>query len=251
MRLAIFSDVHGNLAALEAVLSDISGLGVDGLLFAGDLCLVGPRPAECLERVKDIACPAVFGNTDEWLLNRQQAPDHLNNLATWTQAQLDEEQRTWLGELPFAHRVSPTDRPSNDLFIVHANPQDVNQLVFPPEDEQMIRYGRIRQSDSDLDIIFQDTESAIVAFGHLHIPFERNLDQIRLVNISSVSMPGDDDPRAKYGMFTWEGNKWTFERRKVAYDTAPEIMAYRQNKPPGWQNFVEQLTTEGFVAQRV
>ena len=64
MRVAVFSDVHGNLTALEAVLADIAAQAVDQIYFAGDLCLIGPRPAACLERVRSANIAAVYGNTN-------------------------------------------------------------------------------------------------------------------------------------------------------------------------------------------
>lgn len=251
MRLAVFSDVHGNLSTLEAVLDDIAGEPVDEIVFVGDLCLVGPRPAECLDRVRDLGCAAVYGNTDDWLLGRQQAPEHLAGLAEWTNAQLDASQRSWLEDIPFAYTVSAGEGSVDSLLIVHANPQDVNQLIFPPEDEQMARYGRIRQADSALDDLLSGVESSNVVFGHLHIPFIRARGQTRLFNISSLSMPGDGDPRAKYALFTWEGDRWSFERKYVSYNMAPEIAAYRANKPPGWQKFIDAINEHGFVPQKV
>lgn len=251
MRLAVFSDVHGNLSALEAVLVDIAEEQVDELLFVGDLCLVGPRPADCLDRVRDLGCLAVYGNTDDWLLGRQQAPNHLADLAEWTNAQLSACQRSWLDELPFAHTISPAANDADSLLIVHANPQDVNQLIFPPEDEQIARYGRVRQADSELGDLLAGVESNIIVYGHLHIPYIRSWGQKQLVNISSVSMPGDGDPRAKYGLFTWDGDSWSFERKYVSFDMAGEIAAYQTRMPTGWQNFVETIIAKGCVPQSV
>jgi predicted phosphodiesterase len=251
MRLAVFSDVHGNLSALAAILADITAQAPDEMVFAGDLCVFGPRPADCLERVRSAACPAVYGNTDEWLVGRQQAPERAGDMADWCLTQLDAGQLAWLGALPFAQRFTPTGNPADDLLIVHANPQDVNKIIFPPEDEQMRRYGRIRQSDAELDGLFQGTEAQAVAFGHLHIPFRRTWGHLSLVNISSVSIPGDSDPRAKYGLFAWDGGRWQFELHRVAFDIAPEITAFQNSRPPGWQRAVELFSSEGFIPQNV
>lgn len=251
MRIAIFSDVHGNLTGLEAVLDDISGRAVDEIVFAGDLCLVGPRPRNCLRRVLESDIHSIYGNTDDWILGRQQPPLPLAALSEWTLAQLSEGERAWLEALPFSHRISPTGRTEDDLLVVHANPQDVNQLIFPPEEEQLMRYGRVRQKDDQLDDLLAGTETAVLAFGHLHIPSERRCGQMRVINISSVSMPGDGDPRAKYGIFNWNGKAWSFERRVVAYETAAEVDAYRQARPPGWENIVGTLQSEGSYPQKV
>lgn len=249
MRVAVFSDVHGNLSALEAVLEDMAGLEVDMAVFAGDLCLVGPRPAECVARLQDWDGTAIYGNMDDWVLGRQQTPERLQALAAWTAAQLSDDQRAWLANLPFEQRFHPTARAVEDLLVVHANPQDVNQLIFPPEQEQVTRYGRVRQPDEALATILNGVEAAILAFGHLHVPSIRPWGAVQLVNISSVSMAGDGDARAKYGIFTWQDGAWAFERRFVSYMTEEERQAYLQHKPPGWESFVAQIEQQGFVSQ--
>ncbi len=251
MRVAIFSDVHGNLTALEAVLEQIGSRAVDETVFAGDLCLVGPRPAECLRRVQEARILSIYGNTDDWVLGRQAPPEKLSDLAQWTAAQLSESEQDWLDGLAFSQRFSPTGLAKDDLLVVHANPVDVNQLIFPPESEQMARYGRVRQTDEELTSQLSGCDAAVLAFGHLHIPSERSWQQLRLFNISSVSMPGDGDPRAKYGIFTWEGVAWSFERYAVDYDVRRELAAYERERPPGWEKFVETMEVEGCFPQRV
>jgi predicted phosphodiesterase len=251
MRVAVFSDVHGNLSALEAVLADIQAQAVDDIVFAGDLCLVGPRPAECLRRVRDAAIPSLYGNTDDWVLERQQPPERLAALARWTRAQLSDAEQAWLDGLPFARRIAPNDDPAQTLLVVHANPQDVNQIIFPPEAEQIARYGRIRQSDADLTPLLAELDVSTLAFGHLHIPNERRVAGVRLLNVSAVSMPGDGDPRARYGLLTWTRGGWRCERRAAAYAVTAEISAYAQARPPGWEAIVAALRAQGYFPQKV
>jgi len=251
MRIAVFSDVHGNLTALEAVLKDIAAKNVDQVVFAGDLCLVGPRPAACLRRIQESNVTNIFGNTDDWILERQTPPPHLTALSQWTLVQLSDSERSWLDGLAFSHHISPSDRIQDDLLIVHANPLDVNQLIFPSEEQQEARYGRIRQSDEELGALVATVEASVLAYGHLHVPGERLWNKLRLVNISSVSMPGDGDPRAKYGMFHWRNGTWLFERHYVSYDIAHEVEAYRQARPPGWEKIVDTVLSEGSYAQKV
>lgn len=253
MRVAIFSDVHGNLTALEAVLNDIATQQVDQVLFAGDLCLIGPRPAECLQWVKTARIASVYGNTDDWILRRQMPPERLQALCDWTLAQLSAVERAWLTAVPFSHRLSPTSNLTDDLLVVHANPYDVNQLVFPPESEQQVRYGQVRQTDGALAELLAGAvgTTAVIAYGHLHVPSIRQVNGVTLVNISSVNMAGDGDPRAKYGLLEWDGQQWHAQHRRVAWDAEAEIDAYRQAQPPGWENFVAQLEQHGTVPQNV
>lgn len=251
MRVAVFSDVHGNLTALEAVLADIEQQGADTAVFAGDLCFIGPRPSECLQLIRERGIPAIYGNTDEWILGRQEPPEPRQATADWTRDQLSDEQRAWLNALPFAIRYQQTSEAADALHIVHANPRDVNQIIFPPEQEQPTYYNQIRQPDSELEPLLAGLEAAVLAFGHLHIPSTRTWGNLRLANISSVNVPGDGDPRAKYGLFTWQGGQWALELRRVQYDIAAEVAAYRERRPPGWEAIVAAIQEEGFLAQRV
>lgn len=265
MRVAIFSDVHGNLTALEAVLADIDGReAVEAVIFAGDLCLFGPRPEACLrlirERDDEIAC--LYGNTDEWIdgppllsndieEEERQRRQRIHDIASWTRERLPPMDRAWLRELPFHRRISPTVSPQDDLFVVHANPKDVNQIIFPPEGMQQELYGRVRQADGELELLLDNLVTDVLAFGHLHVPFVRSWGGFTLANISSVSMPGDGDARAKYGLLTWEGGAWEVEHVYVAYDVEAEIEAFREHRPPGWEDSVKLLEEEGLIPQRV
>lgn len=211
MRTAIFSDVHGNLTALDAVLGDIKQQSPDLIIFAGDLCLFGPRPAECIDLIQAEAIAGIYGNqpplSPEMDRAEYEADQETKDIISWTRLQLTAAQRAWLRVLPFHRRISPTIQPKDDLFIVHANPYDVEQHIYPPEAKQKELYGEIRQPDNDPDLahMLRDLVCGILAFGHVHVPNIRQWQDTKLVNISSVSLAQDGDPRAKYGLFTWDG----------------------------------------------
>jgi predicted phosphodiesterase len=263
MRIAIFSDVHGNLPALEAVLADIAAQsGIDQLICAGDICLFGPEPAACLDKIRAAQLATVYGNTDQWLVRPPEVtPDmdeataarwsKIGNLAQWHQAQLGQARLAWLASRPFAIRISPTADPANELLITHANPLDVNQLVFPAEAEQERLYGRIRQPDHDLEPLLGQTTATMIAYGHLHVPGIREWQGKTLVNVSSVSLPGDGDSQAKYAILSWNGRHWSVAHRRVAYSVAPLSEAFRTHQPPDWETAVQQLVSTGLVAQVV
>jgi predicted phosphodiesterase len=265
MRIAVFSDVHGNLAALQAVLNHIDEQDppVDQIIFAGDLCLFGPRPSECLNLIERRQIGSVYGNTDEWIAQppviaddaspeEQQRWRHIQELCQWTAEQLGPMGLAWLRTLPFHRRVSPTVNASDDLLIVHANPLDVNQAIFPAEAEQKERYGRVRQPDNQLTPLLKDIATGMILYGHVHIPGIRQWQNITLVNVSSVSLPGDGDPRAKYALFTWTNETgWVVEHHRLDYPAAEEIEAFTERKPPGWETAVAKLKESGAIAQRI
>jgi predicted phosphodiesterase len=267
MRLAAFSDVHGNLTALQAVLADIEREGpFDEIVFAGDLCLFGPRPSACVATLRERGhVQTLVGNTDEWIVAPppidegleepvRQRRQHLHALAAWIRADLSAEADAWLNDLRgrFSRTYAPGDTPADRLLVVHANPRDLMGVIFPAESRQMELYGRMRQPDAELEPLFDGVEAGMVAFGHLHIPDVRPWRGKMLVNVSSVSIPGDGDGRAKYAVLTWQaGRGWAAEHRYVTHNPADEIAAFEQMRPPGWEESVRALHENGFVPQVV
>jgi predicted phosphodiesterase len=251
MRIAIFSDVHGNLTALEAVLQDIKRESLDLLVFAGDSCVFGSRPKECVQILRDERIACVPGNTDAWISNKPLLSDDIEaeerarresavTAAEWSWAKLDEPGRAWLRTLPFYRRFSPTVHPQDDLLVVHANPKDLEQPIHPPEKLQEELYGEVKQPDEALNPLLSDVAAGVVAFGHIHVPNIRRWRGLTLANISSVSLPMDGDTRAKYGLLTWD-NGWTIDLRRVPYDVDQEVELLTQLKPPKWRKLSRQL----------
>jgi predicted phosphodiesterase len=152
--------------------------------------------------------------------------------------------RAYLREIPFHRRVSPSVNPRDDLIIVHANPRDVEQPIFPNESLQQTIYNEIKQPDNDPDLrhLLSDLDTGIMAYGHVHIPNVRQWGDIKLANISSVSLPLDGDSRAKYGLLTWEdGQGWTIAHHYVDYDIEQERQLLSQVKPPDWESLGKRL----------
>jgi len=266
MRIAVFSDVHGNLSALQAVLEHIDQQpNLDKIVFAGDLCVFGPRPQACLDTVRERQIAAVVGNTDDWIRKPPPIMDDMDDseqmqrmrlqaVCRWTARQLDDTSLIWIDNLreSFQLRISPSSEHADDLLIVHANPTDLSQIIFPPLERQIELYGRIRQDDELLGSILGDVGVNSIVFGHLHIPSIRRWRNKQLVNISSVSLPGDGDPRAKYAVLTWEAaTGWSVEHFYITYSIKGEIEAFRKHQPPGWEENLRTLEEQGFVPQIV
>jgi predicted phosphodiesterase len=258
--------VHGNLSALEAVIHQIERIpSIDEIVFAGDLCLFGPRPQACLHLLRSKNISSIIGNTDEWIrqppsltgaldeaeLSRRQ---RLHDLSSWTEGRLDRDSIIWLDILrqQFSWESPGMSQRKERLLVFHANPVDLNRLVFPPLERQIELYGRIRQEDIELQPLFGDLEATTIAFGHLHIPSTRQWQGKTLVNVSSVSLPGDGDARAKFVVFDWDdAGGWSIERHFVEYPITDEIAAYRNNRPPGWRDSLDKLETLGYIPQVV
>lgn len=255
MRIAIYSDVHGNLTALQTVLVDIKKQAPDLIAFAGDMCWMGARPKACLELAKSETDIFVYGNTDEFIHSPRPLPDdasdeerqrweNFNQTAAWLREQLGPEHVGWLQRLPFSHRIGSTAVPADDLLIVHANPLNVNGVIYPTAEFQQEKLGEVQkaQGDEELRPLLESTSAGIIAFGHIHIPNVRHWGDMVLANISSVNLPGDGDKRAKYGLLTWrKGEGWTVEMRHVDYNLQQEREIISFVKPPNWQWLLTQM----------
>lgn len=255
MKAAIFSDVHGNLTALETVLTDIDRQAPDVIVFAGDLCLMGARPSACialLQSRKDIF--VIHGNTDlavgQVLMPPEDADaatktryQEFNLKSEWTRTQLSEDEYAWLRDMPFSLRISPTSNAGDDLLVVHANPKDVERPIMPTDEVQQQRFGKVNQNqpDEELEPLLADVTFGVMAYGHVHLPNIRQWRGVTLANISSVSLPMDADARAKYGVLTWADGRWHITHCAIEYNIAAEQTAVQQIEPPGWEWMVKSL----------
>ena len=207
MRIAVLSDIHGNLLALDACLADLESQGgADAIVVAGDLCLNGPKPKKVLQRLDEIGAACIRGNTDRYLSQESSAeefePAQAAQIA-WTRCEIGERWLSWLKELPFALR---TGEDENQLLIVHANLKSDDEHIWPDAEED------------DLQRLIGDEVATAIAFGHLHLPFVRIWRGKLLVNVSSAGLPKDGDPRAGYAIFTERDGGWQVKHRRVPFD---------------------------------
>jgi predicted phosphodiesterase len=209
MRIAIMSDIHGFDLALRAVLEDIDRLGpFDLIVAAGDLCEIGPRPDEVVRIIRARGIGAVSGNTDVELVEGARAGTETAELR-YAIDRLGPEGIAWLASLPFELRVSPPNGrgPSDDLLIVHANPRNLHDPLDPSlTDDELLR-------------IIGPVDAAMIAFGHIHICYTRQVGPYRLLDVSAVGNPKDGDLRCKWGIASWdqETHGWSAELRTVPY----------------------------------
>src|SRR6185503_3219730 len=135
MRIVIFSDVHGNIVALEAVLADIRRYAApDALFVAGDLVLLGPRPAETLALLRSLdGARFVKGNTDQYLIDYADDEQEV----AFARQQLSEDEIAFVRDLPFEQRLEVA--PGHELLVVHANPLDLEGQIRPDSSDELLR----------------------------------------------------------------------------------------------------------------
>jgi predicted phosphodiesterase len=222
MRVALFSDVHGNVRALDACLKDLRAQGgADAIAGAGDYCMDGPRPREVLERLVEIGARCVRGNTDRYIADVDDVrPGHEEYAeAAWYRAALGEAWRTWLGALPFALQFGEGP-PAERLLVVHANPKSDDEHLWPDA------------TDAQLERVTEGVVERTIAFGHLHLPYVRVWRDRLLVNVASAGLPKDGDARAGYAILTQRAGGWEVKHRRVDFDVAKVVAEIEQSGMP-------------------
>ena len=215
MRIAIVSDIHGNLTALEAVLADLRQTSPDLILHGGDLPHGGARPVEVVDRIRELGWQGVVGNTDEMLFRpesltefAQQTPQMqpflapTQEMAVATCEALGEERLAWLLALPSTQIHGP-------MALVHASPESCWQGPVP------------EASDSDLESVYGPLGQPIAVYAHIHRPYIRTVSRMTVVNTGSVSLSYDGDRRAAYLLL--DDSRPTI--RRVEYDLDRELKA--------------------------
>ena len=246
MKYALISDIHANLPALEAVLSDIARQRVDATYHLGDLVGYAPWPNEVAQRLAVAGIAGVAGNYDSTVATdykhcgcryedaRQEELSHLSY--AWTRANTSAQSKALLGALPFridlrplgGHAAGPT------LTLIHGN-QQLNTVYVTEDrsDDFLTRMARgLGASAGD-----------VIAFGHTHLAWHRVVDGVHFVNAGSVGRPKDGNWRAGFVTIDFAGGDPTVEFRRVDYDVERAAQAILSSTLP--RDFAEYLRTGG------
>jgi predicted phosphodiesterase len=235
MRIAVISDIHGNLLALEAVIADIGARGVDATINLGDN-VAGPLwPRETAERLATLALPTVRGNHDRWMLDREE--DSLAETDRFARAALSIEQRRALHALPSTINIG------EDILAVHGAPTD--DSAFLTEEMYLDRLIPVSR-----DIIRERLGAAIsrsvILCGHSH---RQNITQLPhgplILNPGSVGCPVFADipsassleprsPHARYAILTRRGGRWAAEFHALDYDWDQAAIRAKEYGFPKW-----------------
>jgi len=216
-RIALLADIHGNVAALDAVLADLDSQEVDARVLMGDYFLFGPRPREVYERLRELDWPAIEGNTDRYISDAR--PGHpFAELIAWNRERLGADGLAWLAERPFSLE-------DESLLVVHANPKDLEDLLVTEPDPDGAQTLTTEAHGAEL---MEGVEADLTVYGHIHYFSRGEFGGKRVASIGSVGMPFDHDPRAAYAIAEWDGSHWALSPRRVAYDheaVADEVLA--------------------------
>jgi predicted phosphodiesterase len=231
-RIAVLSDVHGNLHALEAVRAELRREKPDAVLVAGDLVLNGPDPnatIDALRLLESEGALIVSGNTDiavgdfdygsAFPQYQDGVPDIIREAAEWAHDELGDEQLEWLRRLPSERRL----RVGDDLLVlaVHASPGSQTRGFDRALDANVI-YERAAATDA-----------RVICVGHTHVPEVRDLGWKIIVNAGSCGYVFDGDPTASWAMITITDGEVDAQIRRTEFDALAVANAIAARGLPG------------------
>lgn len=233
MRLAVFSDIHGNAVALDAMLEDLAQRPADAMVCLGDAIQGGPEPARTVERLRALACPIVMGNADAWLLSGVETSGNpppperqriLDAVREWSLTKLDASQRAFIAG--FAPTVTVPLGNGRSLLGYHGSPASFDEILLPDTPREVFERAlapHVRH---------------LLAGGHVHLPYVRRLGDSFHFNPGSVGMAYEQgqtahvDAWAEYAILSAEGDRYGLEFRRVPYPVETLARAYRGSGRP-------------------
>jgi putative phosphoesterase len=211
--VAVITDIHANLPALEAALARIDQLGIETVYCGGDLVGYGPHPNDVCALIAAREIPTIYGNYDYAIARNLDdcgcayiTPEDRalgQRSVAWTLEHTDQPSKDFMRELPFDVHF-PVG--GTDVHLVHGSPRKVNEYLF--EDKPASLYERLAGAETD----------QVLVFGHTHKPWVHSYGGVLFVNCGSVGKPKDGDPRGAFAILrpAAQGVEVTIER--VEYD---------------------------------
>jgi putative phosphoesterase len=237
MRIGIFSDIHGNLPALQAVMADITEQKLQTVYCLGDLVGYGASPNEVTERIRTEGIPTIMGNYDDGVgfdrdecgcAYREPIEKDLGERSfTWTKAQVTPGNKAFLRTLLPELRFNVDNK---RVLLVHGSPRKINEYLF--EDRPLSSFQRLAAS----------SKADVIVFGHTHKPYVKEVDGVMFLNAGSVGKPKDGDWRACYAILEM-GDPPTATFQRVTYDVKKAAAAIRATELP--HEFGSDIETGG------
>jgi putative phosphoesterase len=226
--VAVITDIHANLPALQATLARIDELSIERVYCGGDLVGYGPHPNEVCALIQERAIPAIYGNYDYAIARDLDdcgcayITPHDRALGQesvqWTLAHTDDASKAFMRELPFDLRFEVGDAP---VHLVHGSPRKVNEYLF--EDKPARLYERLAAAE----------QARALVFGHTHKPWVREHGGVLFVNCGSVGKPKDGDARGAFAVLEPAGSGVAVTIERVRYDAEAVAAEVRDAGLPG------------------
>lgn len=244
MRIAIISDIHGNNAALKAVLADIKQRATDQIVCLGDAIQGGPQPAEVVQNLRALNCPVVMGNADAWLLTGEETGDEgipeerlkkMEEIRQWSLSQLSEDDKAFIAN--FQPTVTIPLGGTLELLCFHGSPTSFDDIILPHAPKEVFDKYLGAYSDK------------ILTGGHTHAQQIRRNGDLFFFNPGSVGFAFSQyqpdgqfhaDPWADYAILTIENDQPSLEFRRVPFDVNELIRVHRASGRPFVEDAIAQ-----------
>jgi putative phosphoesterase len=238
-RVAVITDIHANLPALEASLEAIEQIGVDAVYCGGDLVGYGPHPNEICRLIEERRIPTIYGNYDYAIARElddcgcayvtEEDRELGQRSVAWTLANTDQPSKQFMRGLPFD---LPFELGSRWIHLVHGSPRKVNEYLF--EDKPARLFERLAAAES----------GDVLVFGHTHKPWIHEYGGLLFVNCGSVGKPKDGDPRAGFAILELgEDGSVRARIERVSYDAEAVAREVAAAGLPG--EYAEKLVAAG------
>ncbi|HUI88505.1 MAG TPA: metallophosphoesterase family protein [Anaerolineales bacterium] len=244
MRVAVFSDIHGNDFAFETVAADMQSQSVDRIVCLGDAVQGGPQPAAVVQRLRTLNCPVVMGNADAWLLSGIETADEgvpperkkkMEDIRQWSLRQLSAEDRALISQ--FQPTVTIRLEKDLDLLCFHGSPANFDDVILPTTSEDEFRK------------FLGAYQGKILTGGHTHAQQIRRIGDQFFFNPGSVGFAYAQDQAngqfhadawAEYAILAVEGGQSSLEFRRVPFDVKQLIRIYRGSRRPFAEEAIAQ-----------
>ena len=225
MKIAIITDIHSNIFALEAVLKDIENKGIENMYCLGDLVGYGPFPNEVINLIKEKNIPTVQGNYDQsvgeelFACGCDYKDDKVMELGAkslyWSQENTTDENKKWIRELP---EKIEFELEGQKILLVHGSPRKNNEYLY--------------ENSKELEEIADIINANIMIFGHTHKPFYKQVKGIHMINAGSAGKPKHGNPNATYMIIDVNIDDIKTKMVEVEYDYEKMAKAIEDSEIP-------------------
>jgi predicted phosphodiesterase len=245
MRVALISDIHGNIVSLEAVLADIERENVDQLICLGDVATLGPKPVAVMDRLKALNCDYILGNHDTFLLNPSVLHEYMDapwfaDSIDWCRKQLRPDDFDFLRSFKPTLEIPLSEE--HNLFCFHGSPNSNTEIILamtPP---------------TTVDELLGGKKATVMAGGHTHMQMMRQHKGIMLINAGSVGMPFEQAlfvhaprylPWAEYAIVSCKNGIISVDLRRVPVSVDELVYAAQHSGFPDANDWVKNWMLPG------
>lgn len=231
IQIAVISDIHANIIALEAVLKDIEERNISQVYCLGDLVDFAPWGNEVIDLMQQRGIPCLLGNHDERIafnqpvipLAHHDAEETANRdvAINYSKRTITPEHKNWLKERPYQLELSfKTGAKIRRILLVHASPSSNDEYIYASHDQQAL-FGGLRNKDID-----------VLCMGHTHLSYIQQYKDVWFVNCGSVGRSKEKDRKAAYSILTISEAEVKAEIVKVAYSLDEVTAAIHKSEIP-------------------